>query len=74
MLSAPFILIVAIKAVPAGYIPPLLMQGDFPSTQFVPTNQWSVSDTKLCQGLDVTTAVHSNMNPPVLQLPPKING
>ena len=32
------------------------------------TTQRSVSDTKLCQGLDVRSAVHINTNPPLLQL------
>ena len=46
---------------PRGYIPPLLRQGVAP----VPSTQRSVSDTKLCQGLDARIAVHHNMNPPL---------
>jgi hypothetical protein len=66
MFLAPFNSIEAIKATceAEGYIPPLLRQGIDP----VPSTQCSVSDTKLCQGLDVQLEVHINMNPPVLQL------
>ena len=46
------------------YIPPLLMQGVAP----VPSTQWAVSDTKLCQGLEVRLVVHINMKDPVSQL------
>ena len=66
MFLAPFDTIEAIKAFPEarGKIPPVLTQGVAPE----PSTQWSVSDTKLCHGLDVLLAVHINMNPPVLQL------
>ena len=69
MFLAPFDTIEAIKAFPEarGKIPPVLTQGVSP----VPSTQWSVSDTKLCQGLDVLLAVHINMNPPVLHLTKK---
>ena len=49
---------------PRPYIPPLLMQGIAPVPS---TTQCSVSDKKLCQGLDVRLAVHINISPAVRQ-------
>ena len=49
------------------YIPPLLIQGVVP----VLSTQWAVSDTKLCQGLEVRLAVHIIINPPLVQSMPK---
>ena len=66
MLLAPINIIEAINAYfdAWGYILPLFKQGLDP----MPSTQWSVSETKSCQGIDVRLAVHINMNTQVLQL------
>ena len=37
------------------------------------STQWAVSDTKLCQGLEVRLEVHIIINPPLVQSMPKRN-